>query len=1087
MKRNVLSFIFIITILLCQISPCFFAEAHDTVKSISLNAEEYSGNDTITITVNGATNRDWVAIYPTTLIGFGGNYLFYYYTQGNDEYQMTVPQFEELSASHKTPDEYMPESFPLGDYVAILWENDGYTELDRAYFSITSGKSFELDDNEYLSTDTISITATGTETKDWVGIYPDDGNRPGAGADAAILWSYVPESEGTKTLSIDGKLEKGNYRAFLLENDGYTILDEFAFSVVDIKTGTKGFYINTNQIGKYGSVTITPVGTEAKDWVGIYPDDGNRPGAGAGAALLWTYVPENEGEKTLTLDGTLEPGAYRIYLLENDGVKNILGEYPLTVTDSDFRIDNTVYYMGSTLVARYTFESETDWVGILPKGIVPGSGTNTYAWAYDTEGGVTALTLGSKFTVGEYIAYHFKDGGYTVLGSVPFTVKEKVISKPENPPRSISYERASDCPAGFADGTVTLVPGEKVSEGAVIFWGDETGPLADYTYLGYAPYDAVSGKYTYEMTKGNIIPEGATHLYAYSASGNITEHQKRQSILSDGFVSCEINCDTIDLPQPKYSFEVISDIHVTAEGDYENNLFGVTNNQRAVSAFADIGTNRADTTCINVVGDLVNYGKDGEYQNLSEIIAQHASSIPINYTIGNHEFYFRGETAGFDESWTAFRNFAGWDESDGHYRYKIINGDYHIFLGTEGYLEGADTAWGYFSETQRNWLEALLGQAEKEGVCAFVYMHQSIEETVSGSFHSRGQWWSGVNDDALMKEVIESYPNTFLFTGHSHWNLNTYGPFINGGKDGASYFNCASAGYLWCDADVAVPGSEGLSVDVYDGYVVVKGRDFENGKWIPNVNVLVNLKDAPAAYIGNTPYETLDTAVENATSGETVMLLRDSVLGVSVPEGVNIKLCDGAKLESQSYIYPLVCADTLVAVSKTEAGYTYIASHYEKGTVMRDGVQIRTKGKQGLRFIAKLQKNESAEYSDYGILVIPTGLSDGAYTNHETERAGNISKAELGDKFNLFAEDENHLFYTVCVVDIDLDNYERDHTAVPYFRYYDNGTEYTVYAEYEKKYNLSVIDTANGMIENGLDTDGSVAKVIEEYNSYKNK
>jgi hypothetical protein len=72
-------------------------------------------------------------------------------------------------------------------------------------------------------------------------------------------------------------------------------------------------------------------------------------------------------------------------------------------------------------------------------------------------------------------------------------------------------------------------------------------------------------------------------------------------------------------------------------------------------------------------------------------------------------------------------------------------------------------------------------------------------------------------------------------------------------------------------------------------------------------------------------------------------------------------------------------------------------------------------------------------------------------------------------------------------VDIDLDNYERDHTAVPYFRYYDNGTEYTVYAEYEKKYNLSVIDTANGMIENGLDTDGSVAKVIEEYNSYKNK
>lgn len=1069
------------------IVPCFTVFAEDAAaKTVSCDKDTYLLTDTISITVSGATNNDWVAIYPTTLAGFGGNYLFYYYAANNPVYSMTVSEFEELSASRRTPDEYMPQRFPTGDYVAILWENDGYTELDRAYFSIDSGKSFELDSTEYSVTDTISVTAYGTETKDWVGVYPDDGLLPGAGAQAAILWSYVPESEGVKQLAIDNKLEPGNYRAFLLENDGYTILDEFAFSVVERKTGEKRFSLNTSTVGKYGILAVTPYSTEAKDWVGIYPDDGLRPGAGAGAALKWIYLPENEGVKYINLNGELEPGSYRMYLLENDGVKNILDECAITVTDSDFRIDSTVYTMGATLVARYTYGSEKDWVGILPKGVVPGSGTNTYVWSYVSESGATALTLNSKFEVGvEYVAYLFQNEGYTQLGSAEFTVIEKVISKPANAPSSISYVRDADAPEGRADGTVTLLPGEEISEGVVLFWGDENGPLSDYTYFGYAGYDAVNENYVYEMTKGNLIPEGATRIYAYGASGNFNEHLKRESILSDSCISCEIGCDTISLPEPKYSFEVISDLHVTGPEDHENNLFGVTNNERVAQAFSDIGTNRGDTTCINVVGDLVNYGKDAEYEKLSELITEHLGDISINYTIGNHEFYDRGEAAGFEESWTAFRDFAGWEESDGCYRYKVINGDYHIYMGTEGYLEGADTAWGYFSETQRNWLKNLLAKAEKEGANAFVYMHQSIEETVSGSFASRGQWWSGVNDDALLREVMESYPNTFLFTGHSHWNLNSYGPFINGDADGASYFNCASAGYLWSDADASIPGSEGLHVDVYDGYVVVKGRDFDNQKWIPNVNVQVMLKDAPSAYIGEVAYEDVDEAVKNSTSGDTIELIRDSSLSEELPEGVKIKLCADAKLTAQENIYSALEAEILVAINKTEGTYTYITSDYSKDTIIQDGVQIRTSGKQGLRFIVKVDGAfDRDDFSDYGVIVIPTDMSDGANTTHETAQIADISKKALGDNFNYFAKEEDYFLYTVCIIDIEMDNYERDYTARPYFKYVSDGVEYTVYSEYKQAYNLSVYDTANGMIEDGLDTDGNIQKIVDEYNEY---
>ena len=116
-------------------------------------------------------------------------------------------------------------------------------------------------------------------------------------------------------------------------------------------------------------------------------------------------------------------------------------------------------------------------------------------------------------------------------------------------------------------------------------------------------------------------------------------------------------------------------------------------------------------------------------------------------------------------------------------------------------------------------------------------MHQSIDNTVAGSF--AGQNWSGINDDDKMQAILESYPNTVLFTGHSHWNLHSKAPFINGGTSGASYVNTASCGYLWSDANKAVPGSEGLTVEVYENDIVIRGRDFTNQKWVPAVYACV--------------------------------------------------------------------------------------------------------------------------------------------------------------------------------------------------------------------------------------------------------
>ena len=424
-----------------------------------------------------------------------------------------------------------------------------------------------------------------------------------------------------------------------------------------------------------------------------------------------------------------------------------------------------------------------------------------------------------------------------------FTVTEVSQTGP-TAPGSVTYTPAEGVKPGYADGTLSAAPGEWLTDGVAFYWGGDNGPLDDYTFIGYGVYDEAKNEYVYVMTAGNIIPAGASKIIAYGCNGTVYDLQDGKAELSGNSVSCGIEAQQVQLGEMLYSFDVISDLHTNTNKSHETNI---------LAALDDIKKNNPGTTGVFIAGDTVDHGAPDEYALLGEYFEKHLPDIKTYMTVGNHEFYYNqieGAADGdfFDENWQRFREFAGWNDGE-YYRYEIINGDYFIFLGEEarGTAETPDqsqgTADGYYSPEQREWLKNVLAEAAKTDANAFVFMHQSIENTVSGSFD--GQNWDGINDDAEMKAVIESYPNTFLFTGHSHWNLNSKNPFINGGADGASYFNTASAGYLWNDANTNAAGSEGLRVEVYAGYVLVRGRDYINGKWVSNVQALIETGEAP--------------------------------------------------------------------------------------------------------------------------------------------------------------------------------------------------------------------------------------------------
>ena len=54
--------------------------------------------------------------------------------------------------------------------------------------------------------------------------------------------------------------------------------------------------------------------------------------------------------------------------------------------------------------------------------------------------------------------------------------------------------------------------------------------------------------------------------------------------------------------------------------------------------------------------------------------------------------------------------------------------------------------------------------------------------------------------------------------------------------------NCSSVGYVWNDEDKQEPGSEGIFVEVYEDYVLVKGREFVDRKWIANAQFVFPIK-----------------------------------------------------------------------------------------------------------------------------------------------------------------------------------------------------------------------------------------------------
>lgn len=282
----------------------------------------------------------------------------------------------------------------------------------------------------------------------------------------------------------------------------------------------------------------------------------------------------------------------------------------------------------------------------------------------------------------------------------------------------------------------------------------------------------------------------------------------------------------------KSSFEVISDTQIGIAKDLDKDPKSLQYSEHFNLALKDIKALDPESDGIFIVGDNTNNGKPEEYDEMLRIISENRDGLPnLYYAIGNHDFYTYG--GNWQASIDLFKEKTGMEN---HYYEKIIKDMRFIVLGSDTPTHNAS-----LSDQQFQWLEERLREETSFRQPVFVFLHQSLYNTVSGSLP--GQGWHGIDQDKRLRDVFRRYPQTVFFTGHSHWELDSQSPMYPGNGVMATCFNTASCGYLWTDAQELKIGSQGYYVEVYEDAVLVRGRDYLNGKWVSGAQFVINLDE----------------------------------------------------------------------------------------------------------------------------------------------------------------------------------------------------------------------------------------------------
>ena len=343
-----------------------------------------------------------------------------------------------------------------------------------------------------------------------------------------------------------------------------------------------------------------------------------------------------------------------------------------------------------------------------------------------------------------------------------------------------------------------------------------------------------------DLIKNNVAPYSASKIGVYG---------------SDGSRVGEIPLGAFkpNYGERLYRFGLLSDVH-------NEDSQATENAQDFINALTELN-NKESIEFICITGDLTQYSYNTG--NIATEMTLYQNNLnaagvnkPVYVTTGNHDC--PGST---DVDYTTFYQKAGLSDiapsSGATASYEVTKThttsggttvtDHFLFLTMRRYEFTSST----YYDADITWLGNKL-EAYKNDRC-FVFTHMFFPDYAGNlnRIYPSGNWLSGPQLTSL-KNLIDSYPRSYWFSGHSHWKwylqkyqdkANIY-PTSNSGRTtgwAVHIPSCASPIDSDGSSRVSMPlQSEGGVVDVYEDYVDIRGIEFKgpgdsnyNMKYIP--------------------------------------------------------------------------------------------------------------------------------------------------------------------------------------------------------------------------------------------------------------
>lgn len=277
------------------------------------------------------------------------------------------------------------------------------------------------------------------------------------------------------------------------------------------------------------------------------------------------------------------------------------------------------------------------------------------------------------------------------------------------------------------------------------------------------------------------------------------------------------------------SGNIVSDNHFSGG---RNNFKIALNDMYQLNPDADVLVNN---------GDFVDGGSQKEYDDIKNVIDSMPHPENVFYGLGNHELYTVTRTWAanpLESPEVAIQRYVDFVGEDKTYFEKVVNGYPFLFIGTDVF-HASDAV--EVSEEQLDWLQERLEYYSNKNLPIFVFAHQPFKNTVPATRNEELPNYGGSYiDQEEITSLLGEYPNVIVFSGHTHqhldqddWALKTqYGFYaVNDGGIVDTWKLVKDANGKTIEVSNG-SSPQGVYMEVFQDRVILKGRDYKNGKFI---------------------------------------------------------------------------------------------------------------------------------------------------------------------------------------------------------------------------------------------------------------